>query len=74
MVKMAKLVQEFENRSFQDEFSEKMVELTSPKSAGNYRSNQTLVAESRAVSNPRAWELDVSQKTHLAVGGASPRA
>jgi hypothetical protein len=32
MVKMGKLVQEFENRSFRDEFREKMVErITSPK-------------------------------------------
>jgi hypothetical protein len=48
MVKMGKLVQEFKNHSFRDEFPENMVEqITSPKSARNYRSNQTLVAERR---------------------------
>jgi hypothetical protein len=75
MVKMSKLVQEFENRSFWDEFPGKMVEqITSPKSAQNYRSSQTLVAESRIVSSLRAWELDESHNICLVVGGASPRA
>jgi hypothetical protein len=55
MVKMGKLVQEFENHSFREEFPEKMVkQITSPKkSALNYRSNQTFIAESLVVSSPR---------------------
>jgi hypothetical protein len=53
MVKMGKLVQKFEKSLFWDEFPEKMVkQITSPKSALNYRSNQTLVTKSRVVSNP----------------------
>jgi hypothetical protein len=52
MVKMGKLVQKFENH-FLDEFSEKIIkQITSPKSALNYRSNQTLFDESRVVSSP----------------------
>jgi hypothetical protein len=55
MVKMGKLVQEFENLLFWNQFPEKMVkQITSPKSAQNYGSNQTLFAESRVVSSPRA--------------------
>jgi hypothetical protein len=49
MVKMGKLVQKFENCFFQDEFPEKMVkQITSPKGALNYHSNQTLFRESKA--------------------------
>jgi hypothetical protein len=56
MVKMSKLVQKFENHFFRDEFPEKIVkQITSPKSALNYRSNETLFAESRVVSSPQAW-------------------
>jgi hypothetical protein len=46
---MGKLVQKFENCFFQDEFPEKMVkQITSPKGALNYHSNQTLFRESKA--------------------------
>jgi hypothetical protein len=53
MVKMGKLVQKFENLFFPDEFFEKMVkQITSPKSALNYRSNHILFPECRVVSSP----------------------
>jgi hypothetical protein len=72
---MGKLVQKFENRFFQDEFPEKMVkQITSPKSALNYRSNQTLFPECRIVPIPRAWELNELHEIHLVIGGTSPRA
>jgi hypothetical protein len=75
MVKMGKLVQKFEKHFFRDEFPEKIVkQINSPKSALNYCSNQTFVAESCVVSNPRAWELDQSHRICLVVGGVSPRA
>jgi hypothetical protein len=75
MVKMGKLVQKFKNRSFRDEFPEKMVEqITSPKSAQNYRSNQTLIVGSCVVSSSRAWELNESHEICLVVGGTSPGA
>jgi hypothetical protein len=49
MVKMGKLVHKFENRFFWNEFPKKMVkQIASPKSALNYRSNQTLFPESMA--------------------------
>jgi hypothetical protein len=51
MVKMGKLVREFKNRSFRDEFHEKMVEqITSPKSIRNYA--QIKPWSLRAVSYP----------------------
>jgi hypothetical protein len=75
MVEMGKLVQEFENRSFWDEFPKKMVEqITSPKSTRNYHSNQILVAESYVVSSPQAWEQDELHNICLVVSGTSPRA
>jgi hypothetical protein len=75
MVKMGKLVQKFENRFFRNEFPEKIVKhITSPKNILNYRSNQTLFAESCAAYSPRTWELDESHKLHLVVVGASPQA
>jgi hypothetical protein len=75
MVKMGKLVQKFEKPLFRDEFPEKMVkQISSPKSALNYHSNQTLVAESCVVFSPRAWKLDESHSICLLVGGTSPRA
>jgi hypothetical protein len=75
MVKMDKLVQKFENLFFRNKFLEKMVkQIISPKSALNYRSNQSLFAESHVISSPRAWELDESDKIHPVAGGASPQA
>jgi hypothetical protein len=48
--------------------------MTYPKSTLNYRSNQTLFAESHVVPSPRSWELDESHKIHLVVDGTSSRA
>jgi hypothetical protein len=43
MVKMGKLVQKFKNRFLWNEFPKKWLkQIASPKSALNYRSNQTL--------------------------------
>jgi hypothetical protein len=58
MVKMGKLV--LSEKSFlRNEIPKKIVkQITSPKSALNYRSNQTFIAESRVVSslsNPGTW-------------------
>jgi hypothetical protein len=75
MVKMGKLVQKSENHFFRDNFPKKMVkQITSPNNDLNYRSNQTLFAESHIVSSPRVWELDESHSICLVVSGASPRA
>jgi hypothetical protein len=47
---------------------EKMVEqITSPKSAWNYRSNQTLVAGSRVVSSLRHNRLNYSSSSALVI-------
>jgi hypothetical protein len=75
MVKMGKLVQNFENRFFRNKFPEEIVKkITSPKRDLNYHSNQTLLLECRVASSPRAWELDESHEIHLVVGGTSLRA
>jgi hypothetical protein len=57
MVKMGKSVQIFKNLFFRDEFSEKIVkQITSPKSALNYRLNQpcSLSAMSYPAPEPRS--------------------
>jgi hypothetical protein len=74
MVKMGQIGLEI-RKTLLDEVPKKMVkQVTSPKSTISYHSNQTIVAESRVVSSPRAWELDESHSIGLVVGGTSPRA